>query len=42
MARRFGGGGHTMASGMRLPGPMQRAIEEFLRECARLDDFPVR
>ena len=41
MARRFGGGGHTMASGMRLPGPMQNAIEVFLRECARLDDFPV-
>jgi phosphoesterase RecJ-like protein len=42
IARRFGGGGHTMASGMRLQGPMQRAIDEFVSACARLDDFSIR
>ncbi|HEU4364484.1 MAG TPA: bifunctional oligoribonuclease/PAP phosphatase NrnA [Candidatus Krumholzibacteria bacterium] len=42
IAKRFGGGGHTMASGMRLPGPMQRAIDDFVRECSRLDDFLIR
>lgn len=41
LARRFGGGGHVMASGMRLAGPMQRAIDEFLRACSRLDDFQI-
>ncbi len=42
IAKRFGGGGHTMASGMRVPGPMQRAIEDVVRVCSRLDEFPVR
>lgn len=42
IAKRFGGGGHTMASGMRLPGPMQRALDDFVRECSRLDDFLIR
>lgn len=42
IAKRFGGGGHTMASGMRLPGPMQRAIDDVVSECSRLDEFPVR
>ncbi|HEX5131974.1 MAG TPA: bifunctional oligoribonuclease/PAP phosphatase NrnA [Candidatus Krumholzibacteria bacterium] len=42
IARRFGGGGHTMASGMRLAGPMQNAIDEVIRTCSRLDDFALR
>lgn len=42
IAKRFGGGGHTMASGMRLPGPMQRAIDDVVSECSRLDEFPIR
>lgn len=41
LARRFGGGGHTMASGMRVPGPMQRAIDDVLRVCARLDEYLI-
>ena len=41
IARLFGGGGHTMASGMRLPGPMQHAMHEVLGACSRLDDFKV-
>ena len=36
IARHFGGGGHTMASGMRVPGPMAPAIERVTRECLRL------
>jgi phosphoesterase RecJ-like protein len=42
IAKRFGGGGHTMASGMRLPGPMQRAIDEVVRVCTPLDEFSIR
>lgn len=26
----FGGGGHTLAAGARLPGPMEKAVERFL------------
>ena len=42
IAKRFGGGGHMMASGMRLAGPMQRAIDEVVRVCDPLDEFTVR
>jgi phosphoesterase RecJ-like protein len=36
IAKHFGGGGHTRASGMRVPGPMASAIERVTRECLRL------
>jgi phosphoesterase RecJ-like protein len=36
IAKHFGGGGHTMASGFRLPGPMQHAIDMVTRECLKL------
>lgn len=39
IAKHFGGGGHTMASGMRVPGPMASAIERVARECVRLAAF---
>lgn len=42
IAKQFGGGGHTMASGMRLPGPMQRAIDTVVSACRNLSDFPIR
>jgi phosphoesterase RecJ-like protein len=42
IAKHFGGGGHTMASGMRLPGPMQHAIDMVARECLRLPVFSGR
>lgn len=39
IARSFGGGGHRMASGMRLDGPMTAAIEKLVPVCeARLPD----
>jgi bifunctional oligoribonuclease and PAP phosphatase NrnA len=40
LAKRFGGGGHTMASGMRVPGPLPRAIETVVAACRDLP--PVR
>jgi phosphoesterase RecJ-like protein len=36
IAKHFGGGGHTMASGMRVPGPMASAIDRVTRECLQL------
>jgi phosphoesterase RecJ-like protein len=42
IAKQFGGGGHTMASGMRLPGPMQRAIDTVISACRNLSDFSTR
>jgi len=42
IAKHFGGGGHTMASGMRLPGPMQHAIDMVTRECLSLPVFSRR
>jgi phosphoesterase RecJ-like protein len=42
IAKHFGGGGHTMASGMRLPGPMQHAVDMVTRECLKLPVFSGR
>lgn len=42
IAKHFGGGGHIMASGMRVPGPIQDAIELVTRECLRLPVFSSR
>jgi bifunctional oligoribonuclease and PAP phosphatase NrnA len=42
IARRFGGGGHTMASGMHAKGPLARAIDEVVRTCSRLEEFAIR
>jgi bifunctional oligoribonuclease and PAP phosphatase NrnA len=42
MARRFGGGGHTMASGMHVTGPLARAIDEVVKICSQLDAFQIR
>ena len=40
IARGFGGGGHRMASGMRLDGPMADAIKKLVPVCeARLPDL---
>jgi len=35
IAQKFGGGGHTMASGVNLPGPLEHAQELILTEVAR-------
>ena len=37
IARHFGGGGHRMASGMRLEGPLQEAIEKTVEACVQMD-----
>jgi phosphoesterase RecJ-like protein len=42
LARHFGGGGHIMASGMRVRGPLQSAIDIVTRECLRLPEFTSR
>ena len=42
IAKQFGGGGHTMASGMRVPGPMQRAIDTVVSACRNLSAFSTR
>ena len=42
IAKQFGGGGHTMASGMRVQGPMQRAIDTVVSSCRNLSNFPTR
>jgi len=34
IAQKFGGGGHTMASGVNLPGPLQKAIQLITAEVA--------
>lgn len=42
IATQFGGGGHKMASGMRVPGPMQRAIDTVVSACRNLSPFSTR
>jgi phosphoesterase RecJ-like protein len=42
IAKHFGGGGHIMASGMRVQGPMQSAIDNVTRECLSLSVFSSR
>jgi phosphoesterase RecJ-like protein len=42
IAKSFGGGGHIMASGMRVPGPLSSAIDLVTRECLRLPVFSSR
>jgi phosphoesterase RecJ-like protein len=42
IAKQFGGGGHTMASGMRVPGPMDRAIDTVVSACRNLSLFSTR
>ena len=42
IAKHFGGGGHIMASGMRVSGPLQSAIDLVTRECLRLSVFSSR
>ncbi len=42
IAKHFGGGGHIMASGMRIPGPLQHAIDMVTRECLSLPVFSSR
>lgn len=42
IAKQFGGGGHTMASGMRVQGPMQRAIDVVVASCRNLSQFSTR
>jgi len=37
IARRYGGGGHRMASGMTLDGPIGAAINRVVRDCSGLD-----
>jgi len=42
IARHFGGGGHIMASGMRVSGPLASAIDVVTRECLLLPVFSRR
>ena len=42
IAKQFGGGGHTMASGMRVAGPMQNAIDTVVAACRNLSPFSSR
>jgi phosphoesterase RecJ-like protein len=42
IAKHFGGGGHIMASGMRVQGPLQSAIDIVTRECLHLPVFSSR
>jgi phosphoesterase RecJ-like protein len=42
IAKHFGGGGHIMASGMRVPGPLAYAVETVTRECLALPVFSSR
>ena len=41
IAKQFGGGGHTMASGMRVPGPLPRAVDTVVSICRNLSSFPI-
>jgi phosphoesterase RecJ-like protein len=41
IAKQFGGGGHTMASGMRVAGPMANAIDTVLSACRNLSEFTI-
>jgi phosphoesterase RecJ-like protein len=38
VARSFGGGGHRMASGMKVDGPMEEAIDNVVSVCLQLDE----
>jgi len=38
IARSFGGGGHRMASGMRVDGPMSEAIKTVVSTCLQVDE----
>ena len=42
IAKQFGGGGHMMASGMRVPGPRARAIDTVVAACRNLSLFSTR
>jgi phosphoesterase RecJ-like protein len=42
IAKSFGGGGHTMASGMRVPGPIPHAIDTVVSACKRLEILSPR
>jgi phosphoesterase RecJ-like protein len=42
IAKSFGGGGHIMASGMRVSGPLASAIDLVTRECLSLPVFSSR
>ncbi len=37
IAESYGGGGHRMASGMRVEGPMEKAIEKIVATCLQMD-----
>lgn len=37
IARHFGGGGHRMASGMRLDGPLESTIKQVVAACVQMD-----
>ena len=37
IARHFGGGGHRMASGMRLDGPLEATIDKVVAACVQMD-----
>lgn len=39
IAESFGGGGHKMASGMKVKGPMDAAIEKVVAVCVQLDEI---
>jgi phosphoesterase RecJ-like protein len=38
VARAFGGGGHRMASGMQVDGPMDEAIDKVVATCLQVDE----
>ncbi len=42
IAKQFGGGGHTMASGMRVSGPLPRAVDTVVSACRNLAAFAIR
>jgi phosphoesterase RecJ-like protein len=42
IAKHFGGGGHIMASGMRVPGPLAHAVHTVTHECLALPAFSSR
>ncbi len=42
IAKQFGGGGHTMASGMRIQGPMPSAVDTVVTACRNLSQFSTR
>jgi phosphoesterase RecJ-like protein len=37
IAEHFGGGGHKMASGLRLDGPLGEAIDKLVNVCLQMD-----